>query len=179
MAHLRVPVSSADHVQGAANAPITLVEYGDYECSFCGRAYPIIKKLQQRLGKRLRFVFRNFPIPDAHPHAMHAALAAEAVAALSGEGAFWTMHDTLYEHQNALDDAHLIRYASEAGADGAAVAQAVARGEYADRVEADIASGARSGVNGTPTFFINDERYDGEWTDIAAFAAAMEASLVR
>jgi len=179
MAHLRTPVSSGDHAEGPADAPITLVEYGDYECSFCGRAYPIVKKLQQHLGKRMRFVFRNFPIPDSHPHALHAALAAEAVAALSGEEPFWAMHDALYEHQDALDDAHLMRYASQAGADDTAVGQAVARGEFADRVQADIASGARSGVNGTPTFFINGERYDDDWTDLTTFAAALEASLVR
>ncbi|GJG89049.1 hypothetical protein tb265_42300 [Gemmatimonadetes bacterium T265] len=173
MAHLTVPVSAADHAQGPADAPVTLVEYGDYECPYCGQAYPVVKALQRRLGDRLRFVFRNFPLQDAHPHAVHAALAAEAAGALGGEAAFWAMHDTLYEHQRALDDAHLARYAGEAGVDGAAVARAVADDRYADRLQADFAGGVRSGVNGTPTFFVNGARYDGDWTDAAAFGAAL------
>src|SRR5258707_869399 len=105
---LTPPVGERDHQQGPATAPVTLVEYGDYECPYCGEAYPIVKEIQLRLGERLRFVFRNFPLTQAHPHAEHAAEAAEAAA---GQGKFWQMHDSLFEHQQALDDAQLVRYA--------------------------------------------------------------------
>src|SRR6266852_6276314 len=97
-AWLTLPVSQRDHQQGPENAPVTLVAYGDYECPYCGQAYPIVKEIQRRLGGRLRFVFRNFPLANAHPHAEHAAEAAETAAA-RGEDRFWAMHDRLYEHQ--------------------------------------------------------------------------------
>src|SRR4051794_26550827 len=106
-AQLHIPVADSDHIQGPATAPVTLVEYGDYQCPYCGQAYPIVKEIQQSLGQKLRFVFRNFPISTSHPHAQHAAEAAEAAAA---QGKFWEMHDHLYENQHALDDQHLIRY---------------------------------------------------------------------
>src|SRR5687767_15951877 len=105
---LSLPVTVDDHSQGDANAAVTLVEYGDYECPHCGRAYPIVKELQRRLGPQLRFVFRNFPLSQVHPHAQHAAEAAEAAAV---DGRFWEMHDALFEHQDALGDRHLIEYA--------------------------------------------------------------------
>src|SRR6266568_3752667 len=107
-ARLALPVGPRDHQQGPENAPVTLVEYGDYECPYCGEAYPIVKEIQRRLGDRLRFVFRNFPLTQSHPHAEHAAEAAEAAAV---QGKFWEMHDTLFEHQQALDDTHLVHYA--------------------------------------------------------------------
>ena len=97
---LTMPVTEdRDHIQGPADAPVTLVEYGDYECPYCGAAYPIVKELQDRLGERLRLVFRNFPITTSHPHAERAAEAAEAAAA---QGSFWQMHDVLYENQKRL-----------------------------------------------------------------------------
>src|SRR5215212_5517768 len=118
---LQPPVSPRDHAQGPEDAPVTLVEYGDYQCPYCGQAYPLIKALQQRLGVELRFVFRNFPLTEIHPRAFHAALAAESVAATAGEDAFWSMHDAIFAHQRdsaaALDDAHLLGYATAAGAD--------------------------------------------------------------
>ena len=156
------PVSHRDHTAGAAGAPVTLVEYGDYECPHCGRAYPIIKAIQQRLGERLRFVFRNFPLKEAHPHAEHAAQAAEAAAEA---GKFWEMHDTLFEHQNALDDQSLARYAEAVGAGAGRIEAALAEQTYSRRVREDFLSGVRSGVNGTPTFFINGARYDGPWDE--------------
>ncbi len=107
-AKMKPPVGANDHVQGTANAPVTLVEYGDYECPYCGEAYPIVKALQERLGKQMRFVFRNFPLSEMHPHAEHAAEAAEAAG---GQGKFWEMHDLLYENQDALEDEDLARYA--------------------------------------------------------------------
>jgi protein-disulfide isomerase len=170
---LTPPVSEHDHAQGPASAKVTLVEYGDYECSYCGRAYPIVKLLQTKLGKQLRFVFRNFPLGQAHPHAQHAALAAEAVGA-HGEDAFWQMHDTLYEHQDALEDEDLARYAEALGVPSREVTEAFGAGPIAQRVRADFRGGIRSGVNGTPTFFVNGERYDGNWTEVESFVAVLQ-----
>jgi protein-disulfide isomerase len=170
---LTPPVSDRDHSQGPASAKVTLVEYGDYECPYCGSAHPIVKRLQEEMGTQMRFVFRNFPLSEAHPHAARAAIAAEAVG-MHGEDEFWRMHDALYEHQDALDDEDLVGYAEAIGVPGAEVVDAFAGGEAADRVRADFRSGARSGVNGTPTFFVNGERYDGSWTDARAFLSALE-----
>ena len=174
-ATLTPPVSERDHAEGPASASVTLVEYGDYQCPYCGLAYPIVKKLQKAMGSDMRFVFRNFPLKQAHPHALHAAIAAEAVG-LHGEPAFWKMHDTLYEHQDALDDPHLLRYAKALGVPAEEVAAAFAGGPASDRVRADFRSGIRSGVNGTPTIFVNGVRYDDDWTDVATFVAVLRAA---
>ena len=155
---LTPPVSARDHAQGPADAPVTLVEYGDYECPHCGRAYPIVKTLQRTMGNDLRFVFRNFPLAKSHPHAEHAAEMAEAAG---HQGTFWPMHDLLFEHQDALEDEDLIGYAASLGIDPAWAAAALAQGLFRERVHEDFASGVKSGVNGTPTFFINGVRYDG------------------
>jgi protein-disulfide isomerase len=170
---LEPPVGEGDHARGPADAPVTLVEYGDYECPDCGMAYPIVKAARRRLGDRLRFVFRNFPLGELHPHARHAAEAAEAVAALGGNDAFWRMHDALFEQQYALDDASLVRLAARAGVDGERVAAALRDGTYTARVRADFRSGVRSGANGTPTFFVNGLRWDRGWRDEGAFARAL------
>ena len=159
-----------DHVQGVADAPVTLVEYGDYECPYCGMAYPIVKSLQRALGNRLRFVFRNFPLKDSHPHAEHAAEAAEAAAA---QGRFWEMHDTLFENQQRLRDDDLVAYSNTLGLDAARVAKELAEGTWTKRVGDDFRSGVRSGVNGTPTFFINGERYDGSWMNEREFTGVL------
>jgi protein-disulfide isomerase len=174
-ATLTPPVSERDHAEGPASASVTLVEHGDYECPYCGLAYPIVKQLQKAMGSDLRFVFRNFPLKESHPHALHAAIAAEAVG-LHGEVAFWRMHDTLYEHQDALADPHLYRYAKALGVSAEELAAAFASGPAADRVRADFRSGIRSGVNGTPTFFVNGHRYDDDWTDIASFLVVLRAA---
>src|SRR6476660_6467555 len=100
MTKLKTPITQRDHVQGAEDAPLTLVEYGDYECPHCGRAHPIVQMLQRRLGTSLRFVFRNFPLSELHPHALHAAEAAESVSEHEGEDAFWCTHDAIYDHQH-------------------------------------------------------------------------------
>lgn len=168
--HLTMPVGERDHAQGPATAPVTLVEYGDYECPYCGQAYPIVKHIQERLGDSLRFVFRNFPLSELHPHAAHAAEAAEIAA---DEGKFWEMHDTLFEHQRALDDAHLRAYAAALGLDEAAFAQALSEHRLAGRVREDFMSGIRSGVNGTPTFFINGARHNGSY-DLHTLLRALE-----
>ncbi len=157
-AGLTPPVAARDHAQGRADAPVTLVEYGDYECPHCGRAYPIVKAVQRSMGNSLRFVFRNFPLTKAHEHAEHAAEMAEAAA---HEGKFWEMHDLLFEHQDALEDEHLVGYATSLAIDPAWAAAALAQGLFRERVREDFASGVKSGVNGTPTFFINGGRYDG------------------
>jgi len=158
---LTLPISNdRDHIQGQDTAPVTLVEYGDYECPYCGQAYPIIKQVQNKLGNKLRFVFRNFPITQIHPHAQHAAEAAEAAAA---QNKFWQMHDNIYEHQEALDDKHLEKYASELGLDLTRFKNDMSMHVHAARVREDFLSGVRSGVNGTPTFYINGTRYNDSW----------------
>ena len=157
-ASLTLPVGERDHVRGPATAPVTLVEYGDYECSSCGEAYPVVEELRRALGDRLRFVFRNFPLAVMHPHAQSAAEAAEAAGA---HNKFWEMHDTLYTHQDALDGAHLISYAVALGLDPTSLRRDLDAHSYAERVREDFLSGVKSGVNGTPTFFIGGIRYNG------------------
>jgi protein-disulfide isomerase len=170
---LTLPVGEGDHAQGPATAPVTLVEYGDYECPYCGAAYPIVKQIQRRLGDRLRFVFRNFPIATAHPHAEHAAEAAEAAGV---QGRYWEMHDARYEHQRTLDDRQLVEYAVALGLDVERWVSDMETQAYLERVRADFMSGVRSGVNGTPTFFINGRRHDGPH-DLETLLAAIEAAM--
>jgi len=161
-----------DHIQGPGSAPVTLVEYGDYECPYCGMAYPIVKSIQQALGNKLRFAFRNFPLSDSHPHAEQAAEAAEAAGA---QGKFWEMHDALYENQERLETEDIMSYGEELGLDTNQLAQALEDGAYKARVREDFRGGVRSGVNGTPTFFINGSRYDGGWNDPDQFLRALRA----
>jgi len=157
MANLTLPVGDRDHAQGPAAAPVTLVEYGDYECPYCGAAYPVVKKLQKTLGKHLRFVFRNFPLNNIHPHAEHAAEAAETADA---QGKFWEMHDWIFEHQDSLEDAGLLKAAELLGLDSQLFLKRMQSEASRARVKEDFMSGMRSGVNGTPTFFINGVRHD-------------------
>jgi protein-disulfide isomerase len=159
-AHLVVPVGPDDHIEGNDGAEITLVEYGDYECPYCGQAHPIVKELQRVFGTSLRLVFRNMPLANVHPHAEQAAEAAEAA---SLQGKFWEMHDLLYENQEDLEEKALLRYANAAGADPAEVESVLTSGGTRKRINDDIESGIRSGVNGTPTFFVNGVRYDSSW----------------
>jgi protein-disulfide isomerase len=148
------------------------VEYGDYQCPYCGEAYPIVKAIQERLGTRLCFVFRNFPLANMHPFAEHAAEAAEAAGA---QGRFWEMHDVLFENQNALEDNDLAGYAESLGLDASRLMEEVAKGTHTARVREDFRGGVRNGVNGTPTFFINGGRYDGS-LDAASLLAALTES---
>jgi len=161
-----------DHIQGPADAPVTLLEYGDYECPYCGAAYPIVKEVQARIGERLRFVFRNFPITTSHPHAERAAEAAEAAAA---QGSFWRMHDVLYENQKRLSDEDLRTYAQQVGLDLDVFDRELAEHVHAARVQEDFMSGVRSGVNGTPTFYVNGARYDDSY-DLDTLLGALEAA---
>jgi protein-disulfide isomerase len=167
---LTLPVSDErDHIQGSSDAPVTLVEYGDYQCPYCGAAYPIIKDVQARMGNRLRFVFRNFPITTAHPQAEQAAEAAEAAGA---QDRFWPMHDLLYENQRHLGDEDLLRYAGQLGLDVDSFGRNLAEHVQAARVREDFMSGVRSGVNGTPTFYINGVRHDDSY-DVDTLLAAL------
>jgi protein-disulfide isomerase len=176
MSKLRPPVGPEDHAQGSADAPVTLVEYGDYECPHCGHAHPIVKSVLRRLARKVRFVFRNFPLGQIHPHAVEAAEAAEA-AGLQGE--FWPMHDRLFEHQNALERKDLEHHAKQLGLDGARFARDLDDGAIEERVRSDFASGVRSGVNGTPTFFIDGVRFDESWDEDSLYEALRRASETR
>jgi protein-disulfide isomerase len=171
---LTVPVSAdRDHIQGPDGAPVTLVEYGDYECPYCGAAYPIIKEIQAQMGERLQFVFRNFPITTSHPHAQEAAEAAEAADA---QGHFWEMHDQLFEHQDHLRLDHLRSYARALGLDLKRFDYELADNLYTQKVRDDFMGGVRVGVNGTPTFFINGVRYDGAHNLESLLAAVRSAA---
>jgi len=169
---LTVPVSARDHVRGALNASATLLEYGDFECPVCGAVHPLVKAIQESAGDRLCLAFRHFPLANMHPHAENAAEAAEAAGA---QGKFWEMHDALFENQDALDLDSLAEYAAALELDAPRLINAVVDGTYAGRVRENFASGIRSGVNGTPTFFINGLRYDGPRDFDSMMAALAEA----
>jgi protein-disulfide isomerase len=172
MSMLKIPVTEADHVQGHATAPITLVEYGDYECPYCGAAHPILKRLQGKLGDELRFVFRNFPIAQSHPQAVAAATTAELASDL---GDFWPVHDALYEHQRSLGRPYYDELFASQGLPVDRLHEAIANNEYEGRLLEDFEGGVRSGVNGTPTLFINGQRYD-RGIDFDSLMEALQAS---
>jgi len=155
---LAQPVGGRDHAEGPATAPVTLVEYGDYECPYCRAALPIVQGLRKALGDQLRFAYRHFPLAGAHPRAQ---LAAEAAEAAGAQGRFWAMHALLFEQQAALEEADLVRHAAALGLDAARVQRELAERSHAARVREDSLSGVASGVDGTPTFFLDGVRYDG------------------
>jgi protein-disulfide isomerase len=167
---LVLPVSERDHLRGPAMASITLLEYGDYECPYCGAAHPVVQEIRRRMGSRLRFVFRHFPLTSVHSHAEPAA---EMVEAAGAQGKFWAMHDRLYEHQDALEDDDLLAHAQAIGLDIRRLISELAAGLHAPRVRGDFLSGVRSGVNGTPTFFINGVRHDAGF-DLESLMEAIE-----
>jgi len=170
---LKNAVSPNDHIQGPASAEVTLVEYGDYECPHCGRAYPIVKRVQEHFGDGLRFVFRNFPLSEMHPNAESAAETAEFAAT---EGKFWEMHDALFENQNDLGDELYSELAKEFGLSPKSLHSALKSGKFEDRVRTDFNGGVRSGVNGTPTFFIDGRRHDGPF-DFEDLVEAIEDAM--
>jgi protein-disulfide isomerase len=172
MATLKIPVTSRDHIQGEADAPVVLVEYGDYECPHCGMAYPIVKRVQAHFGKQLAFVFRNFPLNQAHPHAEMAAEAAEFAAK---NGKFWEMHDAIFENQEALGMPLLAELAESLNLHVLNLETALKDREFTAHVKDDFLGGVKSGVNGTPTFFINGKRHDGPF-DFDNLVAAIEAT---
>jgi protein-disulfide isomerase len=157
---LRPAVSTKDHIHGNNHAIIELVEYGDYQCPHCGRAHPIVKKMQEQLGDKLKFIFRNFPLANIHPDAVMAAVATEAAAL---QDKYWEMHDIVFENQEELERDSLIAYANELGLDIKQFEKDIDNPELTQKVEADFESGIRSGVNATPTFFINGEKYNNGW----------------
>lgn len=159
---LKPAVHSGDHFQGPVDAAIEFVEYGDYQCPHCGRAYPIIKRIQGKLGKDLKFVFRNFPLSEMHPQAFMAAVATEAAAK---QDKFWEMHDILFERQDQLDLESIVGYAAQIGMNEKTFIKDLEDEKLSAKVEADFESGIHSGVNGTPTFFINGQRFDGNWDE--------------
>ena len=168
-------VTDDDHITGRLGAPTTLVEYGDFQCPRSRQARAVVQELTRTLGDQLCYVFRNFPRPDVHSRAEAAAEAAEAADALGGEDAYWEMHDMLFENQDRLDDADLETYARDVGLDVDAFAEALESGECGKRVRKDVSGGQRSGVTDTPAFFINGERYEGDWTDVDELLAALTA----
>jgi protein-disulfide isomerase len=160
MKQLIPAVNSNDHIFGNPDATIELVEYGDYECPYCGRAYPIVKDIKQQLGSDIKFVFRNFPLSKIHPHAFPAAVATEAAGL---QDKFWGMHDIIFENQRTLDADNIILLAGRIGLDTELFENDIQQTPLIDKVEKDFESGMRSGVNRTPTFFINGKKYDGDW----------------
>ena len=172
---LTLPVSeSRDHIQGPATALVTLVESGDYECPYCAQAYMITNEIQERLGSKLRFVFRNFPVTKIRPHAYEAALAAEAAAA---QGKFWEMYDYLFKHGQATTDDNLRRSAASLGLNLTRFDREFLDRMYRSHVDEDIQSGKSSGVKNTPTFFINGELYNGAW-DLDSLLGALDEESV-
>jgi Na+/H+ antiporter NhaA len=174
LADLVVPVDPGrDHVRGAPAAPVTLVQYGDYECPYCREASGPIAELLRIFDGQLRFVARHLPLPDVHPNA---ALAAEAAEAAGAQGRFWEMHDLLYERQDAIQLPDLVRYAGELGLDSAQFEHKLRSGKFSDRVARDVDSAELAGVAGTPTFFINEQRYAGSY-DVASLETAVRRAL--
>ncbi|HSF83305.1 MAG TPA: Na+/H+ antiporter NhaA [Anaerolineales bacterium] len=167
---LSVPVNERDHIKGPDDAPVTVVEYGDYECPYCNRADLVVGEIQERTGNQVRLVYRHFPIATAHPHARRAAEAAEAAGS---QGKFWEMHALLFQHQDALEEEDLLRYARQLELDTQQFERELRERVHGDRVKEDFRGGLKSGVNGTPTWFINDMRYDGAW-DIESLLEAVE-----
>lgn len=159
---LRPPVSEKDHIQGNPDAILELVQYGDYQCPYCWKAYPIIKRLQESLGPNVKFIFRNFPLTKIHPQAKIAAIASEAAAL---QNKYWEMHDMLYEQHKNLNLSAILTYADALGLDKLQFEKDIEGTELAEKVDADFYSGLRSGVNATPTFFINGEKYTESWED--------------
>src|SRR5438876_5717082 len=170
---LVIPVDpSRDHIQGDPKALLTLVQYGDYQCPFCGAAYPEVKTVQRELGSKLRFVFRNFPLTNVHEFAMQAAETAETASA---QGKFWEMHDFLYEHQKTLGDPQVaLDYARRLGLDIQKFQRDLSQHTFLRRIKEDFEGGVRSGVNGTPTFYVNGIRHDGAPTAEELVSALQE-----
>jgi protein-disulfide isomerase len=174
MTALTPGVNELDHADGPAGARVTLVEYADFECPSCGEAFPVIQQVRQAFGPNLRFVFRHFPLRSSHPHALGAAKAAEAAAA---QGKFWAMHQRLFQHQTQLAEADLLRHARKLGLDLERFQRDLASSTAETRIREDLASGAQSGVRGTPTLFIDGERYTGRHDRVSLIDALARAAV--
>src|SRR5690348_7052357 len=173
MASLNPPPNEKDHILGGPDAEVVLVKYGDYECPHCRAAHGVLQQLLPQFGDRIAFTFRHFPLTEIHPNAEPAAEAAEHAGA---HGKFWEMHNAIYLNQDALSPALLIELAQALGLSGQGLRQALANGAYRDKVRSDFMSGVRSGVNGTPSFFINGQRYEGSY-DLGSLGAALGSAL--
>ncbi len=169
------PVDERDHMRGRSDAPVTLLEYADFECPYSGQAYFVARQLQEDLGDKLNFVFRSFPLTQIRPHALPAALAAEAA---DKQGAFWDMHDMLFEQQHRLEPEYLIAFAQVLGLDIERFIMDMTSEETAARVRQDFVGGIRSGVDGTPTFFINGRRHNGPY-DYETLKKAIDKAAAR
>jgi len=170
---LTQPVSAArDHIIGTLDAPVTLVEYGDYECPYCALAHQVVAELREKMSTQLCFAFRHFPLTTIH---LRAQAAAEAAEAAGTQHRFWEMHDILYRHQQQLDDVHLVAYAHILKLDLVRFRSELDSHAHLPKVKEDFMSGIRSGVNGTPAFYINGARHDGSW-DLPALLAAVRAA---
>jgi protein-disulfide isomerase len=174
MSRLSPPVSERDHVLGPADARVTLVEYGDYECPYCGALHPVIEAARKAFGGNLRFVFRHFPLRASHPHALAAAKAAEAAGE---QGRFWEMHHRLYQRQTQLEDGDLVGHARAIGLDVPRFERELAARTHEVRIREDLASAAQSGAGGTPSLFINGELYQGSLERDDVFAALAQAAV--
>jgi protein-disulfide isomerase len=168
---LSVPVSQRDHLRGPPDAPVVMVEYGDFECPHCAAAYPVVRKLERELPDTLAVAFRHFPLMNVHPHA---ELAAEAAEAAGAQGKFWQMHDLLFEHQDALESRDLLKYAAAIGLDVQRFGRELTEHKYLSKVRADMQSGLQSGVTGTPSFFINGVRHPGGYDEASLLASIMQ-----
>jgi len=169
---LVTPVTAIDHSLGPQHAPVTVVEYGDFECPTCKQAAPSLQLLLSRFPEQVRIVFRHFPLEEIHPHALCAAEASEVAAA---QGRFWEMHDLMYERQDRLQLGDLLRYAAELGLDVGAFEADLSGARFGDRVAGDVVGAEAAGVAGTPTFFINDRRYVGAYDEDSLEQALREA----
>jgi protein-disulfide isomerase len=158
---LRPPLHEQDHVWGRPDAPVMLMEFGDYQCPHCAKAHPVVKQLQEKYADKIKFAFRHFPMSQTHPQAKAAAIAAEAAGR---QDKFWEMHDMIFEHQATLDEQAFLPFAQALQLDMEAFQKDLADESLAAKVEADFESGVRSGVNGTPSFYINDVKYTGDYS---------------
>lgn len=160
---LKPSVSTTDHAQGNDNADLVIVEYGDYQCPYCGAAYPVLKELIKEFGSQVKFVFRNFPLSEMHQYARPAAIAAEAA---NLQGKFWEMHDAIYENQGSLNELFLFELAEKIGLNVSQFKTDIQKAELEDKVDSDFESGIMSGVNGTPSFFVNGNKFNGSAMDL-------------
>ena len=160
---LKPAVSNTDHAQGNLNADLVIVEYGDYQCPYCGAAYPVLKELISQFGSQIKFVFRNFPLSEMHEYARAAALAAEAAAL---QNKFWEMHDAIYENQRNLNEHLLMELAVELKLNIPQFKSDLESAQLKDKIDEDFASGIISGVNGTPSFYVNGKKFDGSAEDL-------------
>jgi protein-disulfide isomerase len=173
MATLKAPITPNDHTRGPADAPITLVEYGDYECPHCAAAYPIVNQVELSFRGRMRLVFRHFPLTEIHPHA---EIAAESAEFAGTAGLFWEMHHALFQNQSRLSVTTIFLIGGALGLSESAMKDALETGQHRKKVRSDFMGGVRSGVNGTPAFFINGVRHDGPY-DYASLLSAIQMRL--